>query len=90
MERDDIERLSKMEEKVDNVCHTVDNIDKKLDMFVSILNSKVDRDELTEIEQKVDNIKSKFLAVAGTFIVTLLGIIGALIMFIFQNILRWI
>ena len=88
MERDDIERLSKMEEKVDNVCHTVDNIDKKLDMFVSILNSKVDRDELTEIEQKVDNIKSKFLAVAGTFIVTLLGIIGALIMFIFQNILR--
>ena len=90
MERDDIERLSKMEEKVDNVCHTVDNIDKKLDVFVSILNSKVDRDELTEIEQKVDNIKSKFLAVAGTFIVTLLGIIGALIMFIFQNILRWI
>lgn len=88
MERDDIERLSKMEEKVDNVCHTVDNIDKKLDMFVSILNSKVDRDELTEIEQKVDNIKSKFLAVAGTFIVTLLGIIGALIMFIFNNILR--
>jgi len=88
MERDDIERLSKMEEKVDNVCHTVDNIDKKLDVFVSILNSKVDRDELTEIEQKVDNIKSKFLAVAGTFIVTLLGIIGALIMFIFQNILR--
>lgn len=88
MERDDIERLSKMEEKVDNVCNTVDNIDKKLDMFVSILNSKVDRDELIDIEQKVDNIKSKFLAVAVTFILTLLGTIGALLMFIFQNILR--
>lgn len=78
MERTDIERLSKMEEKVENVCKSVDKIDKKLDNFIEILDSKADQTEL-------DSIKNKFLTYTISIIVGLLGVCSGLIVYIFQH-----